>query len=187
MLASPRVLVSRLAVLLTIYSSGCGRADEPQVSEPLQQQPQTRLAPAPANTTAEADFDLSLRDFHGAEGYTLVYDISPAQLTVTLEHDFGDEPRVVWETRLTPEQHERFARFVAELPLDELRDMYESDVPVNDGYQYTYRIRIGDRAERVIRVNNVRQPELDPLIGLINSVVPPKYRADSPRASVRPG
>jgi hypothetical protein len=130
------------------------------------------------------DYAMSVSDFHGAEGYTLTYDVIPRTVQITLSDDYGHPPKVVWQAALTPEQQRKFSAFAEHLPVDRLKDKYEPDGLVFDGYQYTYKLRIGNKPAREIIVNNVSQPQLDPLIDLINELVPEKYRVASPRASV---
>ena len=117
-------------------------------------------------------------------GYAFRYDVSPKTLSVTLSDDFGHPPKVVWQGDLTPEQSRMFADFAGRVPIDQLKDVYEPASPVADGYQYTYELRIGRRPAKQVVVDNVAQPQLDPLLDLINKVVPPKYQVASPRASV---
>lgn len=124
------------------------------------------------------DYSISLRVHYPDYGYSQIFDITPDSLRESIDDHNGWPPSAGLGWKLTPEQQQAFARFAEALPLDSLKDRYE-EPGVDDGFQHTYRLRIGDRPAREIQVNNVPQPSLDPLNDLINAIVPEHYREAS--------
>lgn len=132
------------------------------------------VPPPDLDAKPAASFFLKINDYDGAGGFGRVVNVSPTDISVTLENDYGRPSKVVWEAKLTPPQCDRLAKFLKNFPLDQLQDHYINP-DVFDGYQVFFTIQRGTDPPRKISVCNRRQPSLERLIDEVNEVLPPKF------------
>jgi hypothetical protein len=131
-------------------------------------------AGAQGDARAQPDFAITISDFDGAAGFTKVLELGPSKAVLNLQNDYGRPQKELWRTDLAIDQRERLSKFLAEFPLQRLREKYV-DPSVFDGYQVTFKIRVGKLGPRTIFVGNQRQRDLDRLVLEINRIVPPKF------------
>jgi hypothetical protein len=131
-------------------------------------------AGAPAAARAPLDFAITISDYDGAAGFNKVLELTPSKAVINLDNDYGRPSRELWRTDLADDQRERLSKFLAEFPLQRLREKYV-DPSVFDGYQVTFKISIGKLGPRTVFVGNQRQRDLERLMSEINRILPPKY------------
>ena len=147
---SLRIITARGAAVLLAVT--CCAAAEPSV--------------APSDT-----FGVVIRDFYGAEGYTYVYDLGPAGLTVSLENDFGRPTRELCNVPLPEDQRAGWVRFLSTFPLEKLESEYINPA-VDDGLQMTFSVKRGQAEARTIQVANMGQADLARLCDRVAALVP---------------
>lgn len=130
-------------------------------------------------------FSLDIQSFAGAAGYTLVYRLSPDEITVTVNSDWADKdgrparPKELFRSPLTDAQRLSLRVYLARFPLERLRDSYV-DPRVFDGTEITFNLAIDGRQPRKIFLGNRRQVDLASLCERVSKLVPEKYKIHTP-------
>lgn len=125
----------------------------------------------PAATASSDQFEVEIRDFYGAEGYTYVYRLRVGGLAVSLENDFGRPAKELCRVPLSAARADEWIRFIASFPLDTLASEYV-DPGVDDGLQMTFSVKRGDGTPRIIHVANMFQADLAVLCDRVAAMVP---------------
>ena len=131
------------------------------------------LGAPPASAGPAPTFEVVVRDFYGAEGYTYVYDLRPDRLVVTLENDFGRPAKELCTALLSADQVREWVRFFTDFPLESLAPEYVNPA-VDDGQQLTFSVRRGEAPPRVIQLANEFQADLAVLCDRVAALVPAK-------------
>lgn len=115
-------------------------------------------------------------------GYGHRYEISPKTIQITTLNDYGEKPRIVWESRLTEEQIKSFAAYLDRLPLGNLKERYDNP-NISDGIGLNFHIGLTDGTKKTIEVHEVYQKDLAGVVERIDAIVPEKYQIGyEPRA-----
>lgn len=131
----------------------------------------TAVAISPPVGESSDTFEADIRDFDGAAGYTHVYHITQAELTVSLENDFGAPAKVLCKIVLSAVASQEWVEYLSRFPLAQLADEYENPA-VDDGLDLRFSIRRGADAPRQIRVHERYQQDLAGLCSRVASLVP---------------
>ncbi|HVP12375.1 MAG TPA: hypothetical protein VMV94_14455 [Phycisphaerae bacterium] len=125
--------------------------------------------------TQPTRFSVSIEAWSLAKGYGYRYEVSPKSIQVTTLNDFGDEPRIVWQSPLTDEQSKSLTACLDRLPLGTLKERYDNP-DVDDGLGLNFRIELAKTAKKTIEVHEIYQQDLAGLVHCINALVPEKYK-----------
>ena len=170
---------------VAIDPSGAARRSPPRATQPA-----THAASSPASCPAsqaatqgakielakpKGDTYVRIWNFHGAEGYTEVYDFTPKELVITgLSCYEGVANKELFRMELKPEHVRALGDALGRLPLGRLKDNYENP-NVMDGFQITFEFHSPKQKDRKIAIYNKDQDDLANLVLKINEIIPKKY------------
>jgi hypothetical protein len=134
------------------------------------------LLPAPTPPAAAPAFVIRIENFYGAEGFFLLYKVTPDEIAVGSISEWASvRPREQYRVPLSAEQRDGIQRFLRDFPLKGLDDRYMNS-SVNDGFQCTFDLQIGRAPRRSIHVENRRVEPLEALRRQVNQLVPDKLK-----------
>ncbi|HSZ57104.1 MAG TPA: hypothetical protein VK797_15660 [Tepidisphaeraceae bacterium] len=143
-----------------------------------------RIVPPPPAMRPEPAFTIRIDDFHGVEGFSLLYQVTPDRIAVGAISDFaGAPPKEMYRAALNDSQRTALAEFMRAFPLLALNHVYQ-DPTVNDGFQRSFEIDKGQVTRQIV-VANRRQPDLERLCSEVNKLLPEKLRVRPPSWIVR--
>lgn len=126
--------------------------------------------------TIVSDFNIELRHFFGAEGYTVHYFVNQDSLKLRYDCDFENcKDTLLYETKLDEAKVKDLYSFLIESKYDTLKSKY-----VNDGFdgRYTFIKISGDSiVKKNIRMERYRHELIEELLDKVDLSIPEiKYR-----------
>lgn len=112
-------------------------------------------------------------------GECLKYTVTPKELVVAYQNDYGVELHEVFRKTLEAPEAERIHVFLGRLPLDSFDSAY-IDTSIDDGFKLTFEFQVGGKPKKKVILQNQWQVDLAKLCREINRLVPDKYALNVP-------
>lgn len=129
-----------------------------------------------AGCKEEKHFQVELKHFFGAEGYTVHYFLNQDSLMLRYNCDFENcKDTLLYQTRLDNQKANEFYQFLSTLKIDTLKDKYETSG--FDGRHTTIKASFGNSKVKEVNLKRFRHSIIERLIDKVDSLIPiNKYR-----------
>ena len=164
------LLLGIALMAMPVLTTGC------REGTPAKDVPSTEVAQVAS--ARDLDFLVRLESWMLTEGVGLNYTITPRDVAVAYQDDYGVKRHEVFRSSLKPVQVDQLRALLQAMPLDSLAPEYVGDRM--DGFDMTFEIQVGGKPSKKVLLHNKWQLDLVKLCEQINLMVPAKYALHIP-------
>jgi hypothetical protein len=141
---------------------------------------------AGGSPSEERPFLVRLESWTLVPGQCLRYTVTPEEIVIGHQNDYGVKPHEVFRSRLERAQVDRVYAVLQAIPLESLAPEYADD-STDDGFHMTFELQVGQKPRKTVALRNKWQADLVKLCSEINRLVPAKLTIQVPTRSAQDG